>query len=893
MNIATESPISEPWYARSPDDVRRAFDVDWAHGLAADEASRRLVEKGRNSITAQREEPWWEEALESLTEPLQLLLIAVAAVYFWLGETEDAITILAVILAVAGIEVSSELRAKRAVASLASLASPHAMVLRNGQPTELPASELVIGDVVLLSPGARVPADMRLMESVALRVDESSLTGESAPVAKDAGARLEAEAELAERLTMAYSGTLVTAGKGRGVVTATAMQTELGRIAGMVRQAKEPKTPLQLALGQLSRWLLWAAIGFSVLVPLLGVLVAGRPVREMVLVGLTLAFATIPEELPILITMVLGLGGYRLAKRHAIVRGLKAAETLGSVSVIATDKTGTLTLNRMRMAAVVLGRKSLVPDQAAASQWGRELLTASVLANDAQVTEADERRQYVGDPTETAILEGAELGGLDVTALRHAFRADEEFPFSDDRKRMSIVGWQDGQRLAAAKGSPESILGVCSAWRVDGEERPMDESARSELQTLAEALAGQGQRVLGVAVRELGAQPQGALDVGAVERNMTFLGLLALEDPPREEAAEAVRELRAAGVRVLMVTGDHPATAQAIAARVGIGAAKQSLRGAQIDQLQGSAWGEAVRRTGVFARSTPQHKLRIVQTLQQQGAVVAVTGDGVNDAPALKQAAIGVAMGKSGTDVARESADLILADDNFATVTEAVRTGRVLYANLRKAVRYYLAAKVALVFASLTAVLLKLPIPFEPVQIIVMELFMDLGASVTFVSERAERDVMAQPPRDARKPFMDRSMQAGTFAGGLMLGAAVLIGYVGALQLQADVHQAQTAAFLAWMVGHVVLAANMRTERQPLLQGQLLSNRPFLIWAATAISVASLGLAWPLVQRQFHLSAPPDKALWLAIAAAVALPFLWEPWKWLQASRSRLGAARC
>lgn len=890
---STASPLTLPWHALSDAEVVAAVGADPVHGHSSAAAAAHLTRYGSNDLTQRKEEPWWEEALESLTEPLQLLLIAVAAMYFWLGETEDAITILAVILTVAGIEVFSELRAKRAVASLASLASPHAVVLRNGQPSEIAARELVIGDVVLLSPGVRVPADVRLLDSVALRVDESSLTGESAPVAKDAGAQVAAAAELADRLTMAYAGTLITAGKGRAVVTATAMQTELGRIAGMVRQAKEPKTPLQLALGQLSRWLLWAAIGFSVLVPLLGVFVAGRPVREMVLVGLTLAFATIPEELPILITMVLGLGAYRLAKRRAIVRGLKAAETLGSVSVIATDKTGTLTLNRMRLATVVLGKQSLAPAEAAANNGGRELLTAAVLANDAQVTEADGGRQYVGDPTETAILEGADLAGVDVTDVRHAFRAAEEFPFSDERKRMSIVGWQDGQRLVAAKGSPESILGVCSAWRCDGEERALHEAQRAELQVLAEALAAQGQRVLAVAVRALGGQPAGGLDVDAIESDMTFMGLLALEDPPREEAAEAVRELRAAGVRILMVTGDHPATAQAIARKVGIEGAESPLRGSQVDQLQGDAWQQAVRTTGVFARSTPQHKLRIVQTLQQQGEVVAVTGDGVNDAPALKQAAIGVAMGKSGTDVARESADLILADDNFATVTEAVRTGRVLYANLRKAVRYYLAAKVALVFASLTAVLLKLPVPFEPVQIIIMELFMDLGASVTFVSERAERDVMAHPPRDARQPFMDRSMQAGIFAGGLMLGVAVLIGYVGAMQLQADVQQAQTAAFLAWMVGHVVLAANMRTERQPLLQGQLLANRPFLIWAAAAVSVAFLGLAWPLVQRQFHLSAPPDQAVWLAVAAAVVLPFLWEPWKWLQAHRSRVGAASC
>lgn len=804
-----------------------------------------------------------------------------AAVYFWLGETDDAITILAVILTVACIEVFSELRAKRAVASLSSLASPQATVIRDGKPSEVPTRELVTGDIVLLAAGVRVPADLRLLESTALRIDESSLTGESAPVSKDADAPLAERAELAERATMAYAGTLVTSGKGRAVVVGTAMQTELGRIAGMVRQSKEPKTPLQLALGQLSRWLLWAAIGFSLLVPLLGVFVAGRPVREMVLVGLTLAFATIPEELPILISMVLGLGAYRLAKRSAIVRGLQAAETLGSVSVIATDKTGTLTLNKMRLVAIVLGREVFVPAHAAATDQGREALTAAVLANDAQIAEVDGRREWIGDPTETALLEAASQAGLDVAQLRGAFHASEEFPFSDDRKRMSILGTRDGQWTAAAKGSPESMLRACSHWQLDGRDQPLDDTARKELQEAAEAMAAKGQRLLGVAVRNLSGPPDANATADDIEQGMTFLGMVALEDPPRPETAGAVRELRSAGVRVIMVTGDHPGTAAAIAQQVGIDGSGPVLRGAEIDALQGVAWEEAVRRTGIFARSTPEHKMRIVQTLQQQGQIVAVTGDGVNDAPALKQAAIGVAMGKSGTDVARESANLVLADDNFATITEAVRTGRVLYANLRKAVRYYLAAKVALVAASLGAVLLKLPVPFEPVQIIIMELFMDLGASVTFVSERAESDVMAQPPRDLRQPFMDRSMQAGIWLGGLALGAAVFVGYLGALTMNASIQQAQTAAFLAWMVGHVVLAANMRTERQPLLRGQLFTNKPFLVWAAAALLVAGVGINLPMMQSQFHLTPPPAPAAALAVCAAVLVPFMWEAWKWL------------
>lgn len=592
--------------------------------------------------------------------------------------------------------------------------------------------------------------------------------------------------------------------------------------------------------------------------------------------GLTLAFATIPEELPILITMVLGIGAYRLAKQRAIVRGLRAAETLGSVSVIATDKTGTLTLNQMHVVDLLVGSREISPEDMASSSDARNLMEAAVLANDAQSAEADGKRQYIGDLTETALLRAADQGGVDSEVVRHAFEAREEFPFSDDRKRMSVLGIRVGRWLIAAKGSPESILAICSEWREGEKTTTLDETARETFRARADTFAQQGRRVLAVAARELAPAPADQqLTASDVERDLVFLGLVALEDPPRAEAAAAVGELRRAGVRILMVTGDHPATATAIAKQVGIDTGNPPVRGAELESASSADTKTLVETTSIFARSTPQDKLTIVRTLQDAGEIVAVTGDGVNDAPALKQAAIGVAMGKSGTAVAREAASLILADDNFATVAQAVRTGRMLFANLRKAVRYYLAAKVALVSASLVAVLLRHPVPFEPVQIIVMELFMDLGASVTFVAERAERDLMAQPPRDPRAPFMDREMQLRILFGGAALGAAVLVGYLGATQFGASVQQAQTVAFIAWMIGHVVLAANMRTEREPILRGAVFRNRPFLLWAAAAVAVTVTGLAWPLARQQFHLVSPPGQAVAVACVAAVLIPS-WE-----------------
>lgn len=877
MSFEQEGDPPQPWHALAPRAIATGLGLNGVDGLTSAQAKARLEKEGPNSLEKQRAEPLWQEALESLTEPLQLLLLAVAAVYFWFGETEDAVTILAVILVVASIEVSSELRAKRAIESLSRLGAPHASVLRDGRAVTLPGVDIVVGDIVLLSAGARVPADVRLVDSAGLRIDESALTGESSPVLKDAEDQLATELELGDRITMAYAGTLVTSGKGTGLVVGTGRGTEVGRIARLATSAREPRTPLQLALNQLAQWLLWVAIGFSVLVPALGVLLAGQPVRDMVLVGLTLAFATIPEELPILITIVLGLGAFSLSRRNGIVRKLRAAETLGSVSVVATDKTGTLTENKMRVAELFVDGGSVSFKNAASSLAAQKLLVVGALASEAQVIHDADGVRFTGDPTEVALLEAAQAAGLDPLKLRLDMKLVSEHPFTHDRNRMSALFERPGASLLAVKGSPESILAVCTSVRRASRCDTLDEPVRRLWLERAEAMATAGMRVLAVAERsESSGTTHGS--AASLERDLVLLGLVGLLDPPRAEARQAVSDLQDAGVRVLMVTGDHPATASAIAHQVGIAAADEVVRGSELDKVDDAVFADLVQHKSVFARIAPEHKLRVVRALQARGEVVAVTGDGVNDAPALREAAVGVAMGKGGTDVAREAADLVLADDNFATVTEAVRTGRTLFANLRKAVRYYLAAKVALVSATLAAVLLKLPVPFEPVQIIVMELFMDLGASVTFVSEPAEDDVMRRPPRDPRAPFMDRSMVWGIVAGGLSLSAVVLCGYLGALQLGADVAHAQTAAFAAWMLGHVVLAAHMRAERQ-LLATSLLSNKAFLAWAASAVLLVVTATANPWLRNQLHMTTI-SPAMWLIVTgAALALPSWWEVWK--------------
>ena len=864
------------WYSQPIEEVEADLHTHLTNGLTTSEVTVRARQYGPNELTRPKAEPWWEEVVESLTEPLVLLLLAVAGLYAVLGSLGDALTILVVILLVAAVEVVNESRAKRAIVSLRTLAAPIAPVIRDGELREIPTADLVPGDLVLLRPGERVPADLRLVETGGLGVDEASLTGESVPVAKQADVVLAPETELADRRNLAFAGTLITSGRGRGIVVATGPATELGQIARLAETAREPRTPLQVYLRQLAGWLLWLAVGFSILIPLLAIVVAGRPFQESLLTGLTLAFATIPEELPILVTIVLGLGSYRLAQRHAIVKRLRAAETLGSVSVVGTDKTGTLTENRLVVVEFETSDGTQRLPLTATTPTLRRLFEIAILANDAQVVNEAGNRTFLGDPTEVALLVAATDAGLSVDAVRAAAPIVAEIPFEHVRRRMSVIYLRDGAPWLALKGAPEAVLALCSQIFVDGKAEPLDATRQARLLAAAEQLAARGLRVLATAERRLAADE--ATNVTS-EIALTFVGFLALEDPPRPEVPAAIATLQGAGVRVLMLTGDHPATAKAIADRVGI-AARQVIVGRELETMSDADLRRALESVSVFARISPEHKLRIVQVLEDEGKVVAVTGDGVNDAPALRAATIGIAMGQIGTDVAREASDLVLADDNFATVVVAVRDGRTLFANLSKAVRYYLAAKVALIGASLVAVLARLAVPFVPVQIIVMELFMDLGASTTFVAEPPESNVMDQPPRNPHHPFLDRAMRIGIFGGGASLAAAVLVAYFWTLGHGYGLVAAQTAAFATWLIGHLVLAAHMRAERTSLFQLGLASNRNFLVWTVAVLALLGLGMTVPFVATRLHLTTLPPATWLVCVVAAVVFPSWWEIEKW-------------
>jgi Ca2+-transporting ATPase len=859
----TEIPtnLQTPWHAISIDEAAAQLESDLGNGLTEQEARARLDKFGRNTLTEEKKEPFWEEFIEELREPMVLMLLLTGVLYAIWGEPGDAITIFVIILTLNTVEVVNEQRSKKAIASLRKLAEPTTTVRRRGRFQEIPVEQVVPGDLILLQSGHRVPADARLMEAHGLAVDESALTGESLPVEKNADQILSTQVPLAERVNMVHSSTLASRGKGTALVVATGMDSEIGRIAGMARRVKEPRTPLQILMSELSKALFWFALGFSVLVPLVGIFLAHQPPRQMLLTGLSLAFATIPEELPIIITMVLSLGAFRLSKKGAIAKRLNGVESLGAVTVIATDKTGTLTENRMEVAR-------FEPESAR-----NRLLEIGLFNNDAISDGGD----FKGDAVDVALLRAAAQSGLDIHASQQALPLLKEFSFDNTRKRMSTISSKDGQAWVAVKGAPESVLARCVSVLDGPAIVSLDSDRRRTILDCVAQMAAGGLRVLAFAERRLAfaerSLPDPDLTQEAAESELTFIGLVGLQDPPRPEVRAAIVTCRRAGVRTIMITGDHPFTAQAIARQVGL-EDRQVVSGPELDRLNEGELKDLVRHADLYARATPEHKLRIVQALQANGERVAVTGDGVNDAPALSAADIGVVMGETGTDVAREAGALVLTDDNFTTIVHAVEEGRLIYENLKKGVRYYLACKVALVLINLLPTLLLVPVPFAPVQIILMELFMDLMAAAAFVAEKAEVDLLEQKPRDPKARFMDRAMITSILTSAMGLFAAVTGVYLLTWYGSNDLITSQTVAFFAWLIGHVLLAFNLRSERQPVTQMGLGSNRLMLIWAMAVAAFLLLTSAIPGARHLMKITTL-SASRWALIASATFLGTFW------------------
>ncbi len=879
--------MKKPW-ASEIADILSDFKTDAVKGLTSKEADERLKRFGQNKLIEERRLTFLDVFYEEVREPMIMLLLIVGLLYTVWGELRDAVTIFVIITILVYAEVFNEYRAKKSIELLKKISSPATAVLRDGRYQEILTTEIAPGDTLIIKSGERVPADCRIIEAYSIAADESALTGESVSEEKDAAAVLLDGTVIADRINMLFAGTVVTRGRGKGIVTATGMETEFGKITGLVKAVKEPKTPLQLSMKQLSGWLVYLAVSLSAIIPLIG-FIQGQPLKEMVLTGLGLAFATIPEELPIIITMVLGLGAYKLAKSNAVIKRLRAAETLGSVTVIATDKTGTITENRMMLSEVMLDDKKIIFKDAVLNDSLKKLLEIGAFANDAYEIKENNNITYIGDPIDAALLTAIKDKGLNPASIKERYRFANELPFDNNRKMMSVFYTCADTGCLFAKGSPDAILSRTAKMLVSGEERELSDKERKEILDSAADMAGRALRVIAlgcnpsVSPLAKGGTKGGVKEIESAESNLTFVGLAGFLDPPRSEVKDAIRVTKDAGVRIIMITGDHELTAKRIADDVGIETSR-IVSGRELDAMDDEMLKNIVKDVSVFARITPEHKLRIVKALKDNGEVVAVTGDGINDAPALKEADIGVAMGKTGTDVAKETADMILQDDNFTTITRAIREGRRLFDNLTKGVRYYLACKTALIAIFTLPIFLALPLPFAPIQIILLELFMDIAASVSFVAEPEEADLMRRRPSDPKVKFMNKSMTLSIFSGAIGLFLAVSAGYIFALKAGLEPVKAQTIAFATWMLTHVLLALNMRSERESLFKMGFFSNKAMVIWAGASVAALVIGVNLPIVQQALKTTALSVNEWGAVVALSIAGSF-WKEGKKIISNR--------
>lgn len=861
------------WASKSANGILKELDTDPSSGISTKEAEERVKKFGENKLVEEKEEGFIDVLKEEITEPMILLLLCVGVLYSIWGGVLDAGTIFTIIVVLVSVEVYNEFKAKRSIEALKKLASPSVLVLRDGNLKEVSTTHLVPGDILPLRVGQRIPADARLIRSYGLQVDESTLTGESFPVFKDAEVVLSEDAEVAELVDMVLTGTLIVQGEGLAVVVETGRNTELGRVAELAKTTKAPRTPLQLAMRELSETLVWIALSFSILIPILGFL-RGQLLETMILTGLSLAFATIPEELPIVITMVLAVGAYALSRKHALVKRLKAAETLGSVTVIATDKTGTITENSMSLGHVYLDEKMVQPVEKSEER----LLEVGILATNALAGAGYGEMRYL-NPMAVVVLETAQKVGIDVEELQNSYLLRNEFSFDNKLRIASYVYQHDKNLYLFTSGAPETIIEKSAMILKNGNEEAFTKQEKEKAMKAVAEVANVGERALGLAYRGL---TKGEESREESEKELVFVGVVGFIDPPRPEVRDVIRSCHEAGIRVVMLTGDHPNTAKAVAADVGIGSSQKLLTGPDISSMADEQLKEALRATSVFARITPEHKLKIVKLLKEMGEVVAVTGDGVNDAPALQEAEIGIAMGLRGTDAAKEAADMILTDDNFVTIGHAVREGRKIFDNLKKGIRYYLAVKVALVAIFLLPIILGVPLPFPPIQIILLELFMDLAASSGFVAEREEADVMKRPPRNPKERFMTRAMFVSIFVSALGLFVAVSMCYLLTYYWTGNLVHAQTVAFATWILTHIFLAFNLRSERQSLFRLGVLSNRVMVTWAIAALVTLLLGVTVPVLQTLLKASTLTMFDWALVLSVSFASTFWLEVVKWVR-----------
>ena len=882
--------MGREWHAMDAAEVAAALGSS-EEGLTGEEAGVRLARDGPNELVGRKRISRLEILLKQLKDPMVLVLVAAAAISAGVGIVEGSMEDMlnaAVILAIVAINTllgyTQEFKAEKTLEALQELASPKVTVIRDGHEAEVPSQELVIGDVMVLSTGDRISADGRLLGSANLETDEASLTGESLPVRKDHGRVLPGESVLGDRGNMVYSGSTVSRGRGTAMITAVGSSTELGRIADLATEDGGP-TPLQKKLAVLSRQLGIMVIGIAAFIMVIG-LMSGTDVLTMFLTAISLAVAAIPEGLPAVVTVSLAIGLQRMARRNALVRRLPAVEALGSATVICTDKTGTLTAGVMNVREVALpsgtvdvtgegyepegellrdGEELDASDPALA-----ELLRAGVLCNDASLVRED-KWKVMGDGTEGTLLVLAKKAGMDPATVRQRFPRTGEEPFDSERKRMTTRHVIDGEARSYTKGAAESVLPLCTHVLVDGGRQEMDDGMRGSFLAKDREMASRALRVLALAYGH------------GEEKDLTFLGLVGMIDSPRKDATEAVARCRTAGIRVIMITGDHRLTAEAIAREMGIPSPGGSITGQELASMGDDELARRMKNVSVFARVAPEQKVRIVEALQEDGHIVAMTGDGVNDAPALKRADIGVAMGITGTDVAKESSEMVLADDDFASIVAAVEEGRGIYGNIRKFVAFLLSCNAGEIILMVAATLLIAEpglLPFLlPIQILWINLVTDGLPAIALGLEPAPPDVMDKCPQDPHELPVTRSMGVRIAIMGAFMGIAALLAFVILRDLGSGSDEARTAAFCTIVLCQLLFVFSARDFKKPLLELERYNRLTLAVGASFLLQLAVVYL--PGVNDVFHTV--PLRSEWLVIVPLSLLPLLInEAWKYLQ-----------
>lgn len=900
------------WHSLSRDDVVHELQTSLTQGLTGTEAQKRLQEYGPNQLAEEQGRSTLAAFIDQFKDPMVLILLAACVLSILLQEYLDGGAILTIVILNAVLGVVQEHKADQALAALKQLTAPRCRVRRDGKVLEIDSRELVPGDIVVMEAGDPVPADLRLTKSAMLQVDESLLTGESLPVNKDAGKNLTPSTPTADKVNMAFMSTAITYGHGEGVVIATGMETEVGHIAGKLQEEGKGNTPLQKRLGQFSQQLGGAMVVICILVGVLG-LWRGMKWLDVLLMAISLAVATIPEGLPAVTTIVLAMGTQRMAARNAVIRRLSAVETLGSATVICSDKTGTLTQNRMTVTRLWIPEEGITPGEGQNLMEPRQvhiqtdpvhtqspaepaqargpiqseharrlenqaglLLAAGALCTDASL-DTDEAGHFksLGDPTETALVVAAAQAELDKRRLEEQHPRLAEVPFSSDRKRMTTIHHLDDTHCTGiVKGGPDVVLARCTKLRIGGQAVALTPELRQAAAEANQQMAQEGIRVLAVALTPpFGELPE---DLASLEHDLELVGLIGMTDPPRPESATAVAEAQRAGIRTIMITGDHSDTALAIAKKIGIaGAASRALTGPELETMNQEQLDQAVNEVSVYARVSPEHKLRIVDALRRQGQVVAMTGDGVNDAPALKRADIGIAMGLVGTGVARGAADMVLMDDNFATIVNAVEEGRTIYGNIQKAAFFLLSANLAELGIMVVALLLGMSVPLEPIQLLWINLITDSLPAIALGMEPVEPGIMDRSPRNPREPVLTSRLIKLMLIQAALLTSAVLVALN--MGIRADPANAQvmgsTYAFAVLTLAQLWWAHGCRSDSKASWQVGFFRNR--MAWVATAVGALLLiaVITVPFLEPIFQVRDVSAQG-WLWILVLSLLPSL-------------------